>query len=68
MSALPWGGWISLLLSQRLPSRVAGLVTIAAAPDFTEDGMWAEWSEGAAPRLHGGGGQVALPSEYGEET
>ena len=31
------GGWISLLLTQRLKN-IVGLVTIAAAPDFTEDG------------------------------
>ena len=35
------GGWISLLLARSQPDRVAGLVTIAAAPDFTEDSMWA---------------------------
>ena len=29
------GGWISLLLALRRPQRVAGLVGIAAAPDFT---------------------------------
>lgn len=34
------GGWIALLLARRMPARVAGLVGIAAAPDFTEDSMW----------------------------
>ena len=59
------GGWISLLLARRMPERLAGLVTIAAAPDFTEDGMWAEWSP--AQRLECmEEGQLALPSEYGE--
>ena len=29
------GGWISLLLALRRPQRVAGLIGIAAAPDFT---------------------------------
>lgn len=29
------GGWISLLLAREMPLRIAGLVTIAAAPDFT---------------------------------
>lgn len=59
------GGWISLLMAKRMPERLAGLVTIAAAPDFTEDGMWAEWSEDQR-RTCMEDGQVALPSEYGE--
>ncbi len=29
------GGWISLLLARRRPERLAGLIGIAAAPDFT---------------------------------
>jgi hypothetical protein len=29
------GGWIALLLALRAPARVAGLIGIAAAPDFT---------------------------------
>jgi pimeloyl-ACP methyl ester carboxylesterase len=35
------GGWISLILSQAIPARIAGLVGIAAAPDFTLT-TWAE--------------------------
>ncbi len=35
------GGWIALLLARALPARFAGFVGIAAAPDFTEDSMWA---------------------------
>ncbi|MDX5349645.1 MAG: alpha/beta hydrolase [Paracoccaceae bacterium] len=35
------GGWIGLLLARDMPQRVAGLVGIAAAPDFTEP-MWEE--------------------------
>jgi len=31
------GGWIALLLARAMPERVAGLVTIAAAPDFTDE-------------------------------
>ncbi|MGE5145710.1 MAG: alpha/beta hydrolase [Candidatus Eiseniibacteriota bacterium] len=34
------GGWIMLLAARRLGPRVAGLVGIAAAPDFTEDLIW----------------------------
>jgi len=59
------GGWISLLMARAMPERLAGLVTIAAAPDFTEDGMWAEWSD-ERRRIMAQDGQVALASEYGE--
>lgn len=31
------GGWIALLLARQFGDRFAGLITIAAAPDFTED-------------------------------
>ena len=33
------GGWIALLLARAIPDRIAGLVGIAAAPDFTEDSV-----------------------------
>ncbi len=60
------GGWIALLLARDNPERVAGLVTIAAAPDFTEDSMWAGFSEDQRADL-AGRGQVALPSDYSDE-
>jgi pimeloyl-ACP methyl ester carboxylesterase len=59
------GGWISLLLARARPSRVAGLVTIAAAPDFTEDSMWDGFDDATRERLMTEG-RVALPSNYGE--
>ena len=34
------GGWIALLLARAMPDRVAGLVGVAAAPDFMEDPIW----------------------------
>ncbi len=34
------GGWIALLLALARPGRVAALVGVAAAPDFTEALMW----------------------------
>ncbi|MEL7177106.1 MAG: alpha/beta hydrolase [Pseudomonadota bacterium] len=59
------GGWISLLTARAMPQKVAGLVTIAAAPDFTEDGFWAGFDADQRAKLETEG-QVALPSEYGE--
>ncbi|MGB1034406.1 MAG: alpha/beta hydrolase, partial [Primorskyibacter sp.] len=56
------GGWISCLLSQRLP-RVAGFVGIAAAPDFTEDGMWASFDDAQRKTLWDEG-VLMLPSDY----
>jgi pimeloyl-ACP methyl ester carboxylesterase len=31
------GGWMALLLALRQPKRIAGIIGIAAAPDFTDD-------------------------------
>ena len=33
------GGWLALLLARACPERIAGLIGIAAAPDFTEDSL-----------------------------
>ncbi|MFT4618869.1 MAG: pimeloyl-ACP methyl ester carboxylesterase [Sulfitobacter sp.] len=59
------GGWISLLISKALPKRIWGLVTIAAAPDFTEDSMWAGFSEAQIDEMSDKG-VVHLPSSYGD--
>jgi pimeloyl-ACP methyl ester carboxylesterase len=58
------GGWISLLLARAIPDRIAGLVGIAAAPDFTEDSMWASFTDAQKAEL--AQGQVALPSDYAD--
>ena len=60
------GGWISLILAKRMPERFAGLVGIAAAPDFTEDGMWAEMSAAQRSDLSANG-RIELPSDYSDE-
>lgn len=58
------GGWQALLAARARPARLAGLVTVAAAPDFTEDGMWAGFTEAQRSALMAEG-RVALPSEHG---
>ena len=59
------GGWISCIMAQRLAERIAALITIAAAPDFTEDGFWTQFSDKQKSEVaeHG---ITFLPSEYGE--
>ena len=57
------GGWIALILAERMPGRIAGLVGVAAAPDFTEDGMWAAMDAGQRARLVADG-RIDAPSEH----
>jgi len=60
------GGWIALLLAKRFPERIAGLVGIAAAPDFTADAMEAGFSDAQRAGL-AATGRVALASDYSDE-
>lgn len=60
------GGWISLLVARRMPDLVASLIGIAAAPDFTENGYWADFDEDQRAAVMGEG-RIALPSEYDDE-
>jgi len=60
------GGWIALLVARAMPERVAGLVGVAAAPDFTEDLMWGSYSP-AQKALLEGQGWLAEPSDYSDE-
>lgn len=59
------GGWQALLLARRLSARIVGMVTIAAAPDFTEDGYWASFSTTQKAQLEHDG-FVEIPSDYME--
>ena len=59
------GGWQALLLARARSERVAGLVTIAAAPDFTEDGYWANFTDEQKAMINAGR-HVELPSDYME--
>ena len=60
------GGWIMLLLALALPARVAGMVGIAAAPDFTEDLIWRNLDRAGRRKL-AREGVLYQPSEYDDE-
>ncbi len=59
------GGWLALLAARARADRVAGLLGIAAAPDFTEDLIWAGLSEAERVRLLAAG-RIERPSDYGD--
>ncbi|MEO9572433.1 MAG: alpha/beta hydrolase [Tateyamaria sp.] len=59
------GGWQALLFARAHPERVAGLVTIAAAPDFTEDGYAASFTDAQWAAIERDG-QLEMPSDYME--
>lgn len=61
------GGWIALLLALARPARLAGLIGIAAAPDFTEALMWDAMMPPERATLERDG-VLRLPSAYGEPT
>lgn len=60
------GGWIALQLAKAIPERLSGMVGIAAAPDFTEDSMWANFSDSYRQDLLEKG-RVELPSDYADQ-
>ena len=60
------GGWIMLLLARRIPERVRALVGVAAAPDFTEDGVWPRLSAAEYETL-ATRGVIHVPSEYSDD-
>ncbi len=61
------GGWIALLLALARPARMAGLIGIAAAPDFTEELMWQAMMPDERAQLERDG-VLHLPSPYGDPT
>ena len=59
------GGWIALLAALARPDRVAGLIGIAAAPDFTETLMWQAMTPAEQATIMQAG-VLHVPSQYGE--
>lgn len=60
------GGWIMLLAALARRNRVAGVVGIAAAPDFTEELVWSELSFAEREQLMRDG-MFAQPSAYSDQ-
>lgn len=61
------GGWIALLAALAQPERIAALVGIAAAPEFTQRLMWEAMAPPERSRLMRDG-VIHVPSQYGEPT
>lgn len=61
------GGWIALLVALARPDRVAALIGIAAAPDFTQRLMWESMAPSERETLQRDG-VLYVPSQYGEPT
>jgi pimeloyl-ACP methyl ester carboxylesterase len=57
------GGWLMLLTALARPDRIAALVGIAAAPDFTEDLMWPKLSPAQRAAMLRDG-SITVPSAY----
>jgi pimeloyl-ACP methyl ester carboxylesterase len=61
------GGWLALLTALKRPERIAAIVGVAAAPDFTEKLMWDAMTFEERARLTREG-ILHIPSQYGEPT
>ena len=59
------GGWIMLLAALARPERVAGLVGIAAAPDFTDELLWQRLTAQQQREIEDKG-VWDMPSDYGD--
>lgn len=59
------GGWMALLSALALKNRVAAMVLIAPAPDFTQKLMWPEFSAEQQAEIMDQG-RTLRPSDYGD--
>lgn len=59
------GGWIMLLAALARPRRVAGLIGVAPAPDFTERLIWDALPEAQRAEMMTRG-RLEVPSEYAD--
>lgn len=60
------GGWLMMLAARARPERIAGLIGIAAAPDFTDDLIWDSLTPDQQKQM-AKEGQIALPNPYAPE-
>ena len=65
------GGWIALRMAQELGrrgagDRLAGMLLIAPAPDFTQELMWPQLSDAQKREIHERG-YLEEPSQYSDE-
>lgn len=59
------GAWMALLAALARPERVAGMVLIAPAPDFTQELMWKDFPDHVRAQIMENG-EWAEPSAYGD--
>ena len=60
------GGWIMLNVAVERPSRVAALIGIAAAPDFTEDLIW-QPLDASSRSAFKADGQIVMENQYAND-
>ena len=60
------GGWLMMLTALARQDRIAGMIGIAAAPDFTDDLIWDKLNEAQQQRM-AHDGYIALPNPYAPE-
>lgn len=61
------GGWIMLLVALARKARIRGLLGIAAAPDFTRDLLWDEFTDAQKEQM-ARDGFVELPNCYDDQA